>query len=162
MNSTPAATTVTPVSTPALPATPPNPQTPTAPGFSTPYPPPFAYPHPYPYPSPVAPFHGYPAPGFFNPSAYPAPWGGGLASGDHSAQDPRSSPPPSGGSLEDFCSQYNLGEETRTRLEELGFEVGDDLTSVKEAHWERVGFAPLAWGRVLKAYNKYKKSLKHM
>ncbi|KAF8226862.1 hypothetical protein L208DRAFT_1299659 [Tricholoma matsutake] len=113
VNSTPAATTSTPVSTPVPPATPPNPQTPTAPGFGTPYPPPFAYPHPYPYPSPVAPFHGYHlAPGFFNPSAYPAPWGGGLASGDCSAQDPQSSLPPNGGLLEDFCSQYNLGEET--------------------------------------------------
>jgi hypothetical protein len=85
-----------------------------------------------------------------------------LAPGDQFLQDPQSSPPPSGGSLENFCSQYSLGESTQARLEELRFEVGDNLTTVKEAHWECVGFAPLAWNQVLKAYSKYKKSLKHM
>lgn len=47
----------------------------------------------------------------------------------------------------------------RVRLEELGFEVGDNLAAVKEVHWEHVGFAPLTWNRVLKAYSKYKKFL---
>jgi hypothetical protein len=100
--------------------------------------------------------HGYPPAGYFGPA-----WSN-HTDPRSTPGDPRSSPPPTGGSLDDFCTKFNLGDTVRGQLETLGFEVGDNLSAVKEVHWERAGFAPLTWNRVVKAHTKYKKSLCEM
>lgn len=118
-------------------------------GFS-----PYGYPlTPQGYPPPS---HGPPPPhGFYN---HAAPGPQSSPTRDH----PRLSPPPMGGSLEDFCTKFKINETTQAGLVTLGFEIGDDLSSVKETDWKEAGIPPLTWTRVLKSYKKYKKELNNM
>jgi len=43
-----------------------------------------------------------------------------------------------------------------TKLDQLGFEIGDDLSSISQEQYESVGFKHLEWSQVLKAYRKFK------
>lgn len=103
-------------------------------------------------------------PGFLQPPApyMMSPWGVPTGSSSASVRvEMGSSPPPEEmGSVEDFCTRYRLGESVRTKLGDLGFEIGDDLSMLKDSHWQSMGFAPLEWNRILKAYNNYKRFLR--
>jgi len=136
-----------------------------------PYPytqPPMPYPFPFPMPPPT-PHYGYPTgyPPFFGhgPShSSPSPShhrrGNSSPHGSrHQSGDARSSPPILGGSVEEFCRKYNLQESIRDSLNEMGFEIGDDLSALKESQWERASIPPLTVNRIIKAYGKYKKYL---
>ena len=57
----------------------------------------------------------------------------------------------------EFCKLYSLGDDVETGLEQLGFEMGDDLKVITETQYTQAGFKPLAWQRVLRAYKKYKR-----
>jgi hypothetical protein len=46
-----------------------------------------------------------------------------------------------------------------TVIEQLGFEIGDELTSLTAAQWEAAGVGALAQKCVIKAYRQYKKDL---
>ncbi|KAJ7506001.1 hypothetical protein B0H11DRAFT_2186195 [Mycena galericulata] len=75
--------------------------------------------------------------------------------------EPPSSPGVVGGSIDDFCGQNpGLPEETKGFLVDLGFEIGEDLSLINEPRWEAAGFTLFGWNRVIKAYNKYKRSLR--
>lgn len=72
-------------------------------------------------------------------------------------QNDRSSPPPPAeASVEDMCEKHRLGHSFVTRLAELKFEIGDNLSILTEDDWRRVGFDKLEWERVLTAYRRYK------
>ncbi|KAJ7242534.1 hypothetical protein C8J57DRAFT_1726337 [Mycena rebaudengoi] len=149
---------------------------------ATPYPynPYSAYPPPMPYPA-YPQFPSYHAPSYYGPSHMlpwedtPRPsrrqcsWDGSSPPRQSSSKrrreerlpDPPSSPTFSGGSLDGFIADYpDLPAATRSFLVELGFEIGDDLSVVTEAQWKAGGLALFGWNCVLKAYNKYKNSLR--
>ncbi|KAJ7271819.1 hypothetical protein C8J57DRAFT_1468040 [Mycena rebaudengoi] len=149
---------------------------------ATPYPynPYSAYPPPTPYPA-YPQFPSYHTPSYYGPSHMlpwedtPRPsrrqrsWDGSSPPRQSSSKrrreerlpDPPSSPTFSGGSLDGFIADYpDLPAATRSFLVELGFEIGDDLSVVTEAQWKAGGLALFGWNRVLKAYNKYKNSLR--
>jgi hypothetical protein len=114
----------------------------------TPFPPPSPYGYPpfnlfYPFPQ----HNFFPQPGFEKASS--PNWG-------QSMQQPPSSPPPPGSSLDQFCDNYNINFASQMKLDQLGFEIGDDLTSISPEQYESVGFKHLEWSRVLKAYKKFK------
>jgi len=140
------------------PATPTPAATATTTPASFPHPPytPFPSPSPYGYP-PYTPYYGFPQPNFFSQPSFgqagPSNWG-------QTAPEPQSSPPPAGSSLDDFCNNYNISFTACTKLEQLGFEIGDDLTSISQEQYESVGFKHLEWNRVLKAYRKFKRDQK--
>ena len=71
-----------------------------------------------------------------------------------------SSPPPRGSSLEDFCDNYGINFTSQTKLDQLGFEIGDDLASISPEQYESVCFKLLEWNRVFKAYKKFKRDQK--
>ncbi|KAF8810535.1 hypothetical protein BYT27DRAFT_7091597 [Phlegmacium glaucopus] len=154
--STPIESTVQPVLGPAHP-----PMTPTHPHMAG-YP--YMYP-PYGYPPPLpAPFHMY-SPSMFQPPQPPSFYSPGPSSHMKSnpqdrrephSSPPRSYPPPAGGSVDAFCEQYKLKDSVCSGLKELGFEIGDDLSSVKDSQWECVGIPPLTATRIIKLYGKYK------
>jgi hypothetical protein len=108
--------------------------------------PPYVYP-----PPPPTPFHMYP-PSMFQPAPPPSFYGlepprmknDRRHRGESRSSPPRSSPPPAEGSVDSFCQQYELKDSVCSGLKELGFEIGDDLSSVKESQWERVGIPLLA------------------
>ncbi|KAJ6611843.1 hypothetical protein B0H10DRAFT_2192734 [Mycena sp. CBHHK59/15] len=165
---------------------PPVPQAPAQP--ATPYPNPYVYPAPGPYPPAMGypPFPSYTPPGFFGHPRHMLPWQDtprphrlqqsqqqspdGSSPPYHSSSkrrrqeclpDPPSSPAFSGGSLDDFLTQFpDLPGPTRSFLLELGFEIEDDLSVVTEAQWKAGGLALFSWNRIVKAYNKYKNSLR--
>jgi len=41
----------------------------------------------------------------------------------------------------------------------MGFEIGDDLSALKESQWEHASIPPLMVNHIIKAYGKYKKYL---
>ncbi|KAF8803398.1 hypothetical protein BYT27DRAFT_7226042 [Phlegmacium glaucopus] len=134
--STPIESTVQPVLVPAHP-----PMTPTHPHMAG-YP--YMYP-PYGYSPPLpAPFHMY-SPSMFQPPQPPSFYSPGPSSHMKKPRSspPHSSPPPAGGSVDAFCEQYKLKDSVCSGLKELGFEIGDDLSSVKDYQWEHVGIPPL-------------------
>ncbi|KAF8185562.1 hypothetical protein K438DRAFT_1973860 [Mycena galopus ATCC 62051] len=153
----------TPAAPPA-PSAPPPPLTPTTAVPPTLYPNPYPYgPLPFPpsmgYPS----FPSFPIPGLYGHSSplHMLPWqdtprarrrhrsfDGSSPPQQSSSKrrreerlpDPPSSPGFSGGSLDDFPSRYpDLPAPTRPFLDELGFEIGDDLLLVTEAQWKDGG-----------------------
>jgi hypothetical protein len=76
------------------------------------------------------------------------------------AANPPSSPPPQADlSLADFCATYSLNNQVQQGLEQLGFEIGDDLSDLTTDQWKEVGIGLLARKRVVKAYRQYKKDL---
>lgn len=123
---------------PAVPAAPP-------PGTA----PPQGYPPYYPYPPftfGMPPFGGAP----------PA-WPGAAL------PDPRASSPPAVDptmTTADFCALYGLDAATEAGLDNLGFQVGDNLKEVEREDYTAAGFKALAWKRVLTAYAKHKKDNK--
>lgn len=77
--------------------------------------------------------------------------------------DPHNSSPPvadSTISIADFCAACGLDAATADGLDNLGFQVGDDLKMVERDDYIGAGFKALAWKRVLVAYSKYKKDNK--
>jgi len=74
----------------------------------------------------------------------------------HQSCSPPSSPPTANCSITNFCKSYNLGPQAESGLHNLGFEFGDDLHTVTEDQYTKVGFKPLEWRRVLKAYRQLK------
>ncbi|KAJ7710716.1 hypothetical protein B0H17DRAFT_1190411 [Mycena rosella] len=76
--------------------------------------------------------------------------------------DPPSSPGVEGGSVDEFCTTYSdvLPLETRGFLLDLGFQIGEDLSLITEPRWQAAGFVLFSWNRVVKAYGKYKRSLR--
>jgi hypothetical protein len=81
----------------------------------TPFPPsPYGYPPYYRFP--------LPQPNFF--AQLPAFGQAGLSSWGQPPPQPPSSPPPAGSSLDEFCDDYGISFTTRTRLDQLGFEMG--------------------------------------
>jgi hypothetical protein len=136
-----------------------NPIVPSTPASATPsvslHHPPYApfLPSPYGYPSfyPFPQLSPFPQPNFFGSSdhAGPSNWG-------KPPPQPPSSPPPAGSSLDDFCNNYGISFGARIKLDELGFEMGDDLSSISQTQYESAGFKHLEWNHVLKAYKKYK------
>ncbi|KAJ7321266.1 hypothetical protein DFH08DRAFT_970131 [Mycena albidolilacea] len=176
--------TAAPPSTPAAPPPPPPPSTP-----ATPAAPPTPYPTPYPYgPLPFPPSMGYPSfppyhlPGLYGHPSHMLPWqdtprahrrrrsfDGSSPPQQSSSKrrredrlpDPPSSPAFSGGSLGDFLSRYpDLPALTRAFLDDLGFEIGDDLSLVTEAQWKEGGLTLFGWNRIIKSYKKYKTLLR--
>lgn len=105
----------------------------------------------------MSPFVGFgagtPYPG--NPFFPPGP-GTAFTPTTVTRHSPPSSPPTANCSLAEFCEVYNLGEHAEAGLEKLGFQFGDDLSSVVREEYEGAGFKPLEWRRVLKAYRKLK------
>jgi len=80
--------------------------------------------------------------------------------GSQPAANPPSSPPPSSDfSVADFCTKYGLNNHIQQSLEQLGFEIGDDLAPLTTVQWENAGVGILAQKRVLKAYRQYKKDI---
>lgn len=77
-------------------------------------------------------------------------------------QSPGSSPPPAQCDIEEWCSQFGLGEAELTGLRKLGFQVGDKLddASVPPPMWKDAGFLPLEWNRVREADRKWRKKAK--
>ncbi|KAK6966960.1 hypothetical protein R3P38DRAFT_3245057 [Favolaschia claudopus] len=178
--STSTSTSTAAVAPPPSPATPaPFPPSPAAPQL------PYGYPYGYnapapPFPSPMA----FPPFGMYGPSSYyghggmPAPWyesprhrrrrrswdGGSsppseLSKKRHRNAEPPSSPIPVGGSIDEFVKKYpNLPEQTGPFLTDLGFQIGDKLSIVKEPDWKEGGFTLFGWNRVVEAYTKYKRS----
>jgi hypothetical protein len=67
-----------------------------------------------------------------------------------------SSPPTANCMIAEFCELYDLGDQVEVGLEKLGFHFGDDLSTVTAEEYAEVGFKPLEWRRVLKAYRKLK------
>ena len=140
------------------PTTPTPAATPTATPASFSHPPytPFPLPSPYGYP-PYTPYYRFPQPNFFGQPSFrqagPSNWG-------QTAPQPQSSPPPMGSSLDEFCNNYNISFTARTKLDQLGFEIGDDLSSISQEQYESVGFKHLEWSQVLKAYRKFKRDQK--
>jgi hypothetical protein len=110
-------------------------------------------PSPYGFPS----YYPYPLPNFFGPPSVECADSSGWG---NPPPQPPSSPPPAESSLNDFCNDYDISFATQTKLDQLGFEMGDDLSSISEAQYESVGFKHLEWGRVLKAYRKFKRDRK--
>ncbi|KAJ7260750.1 hypothetical protein C8J57DRAFT_1184620 [Mycena rebaudengoi] len=77
------------------------------------------------------------------------------------APDPPSSPAVSGGSLDEFIeANPTLPAGLKSFLDDLGFQIGDDLAVVPEEQWKAAGFLLFRWAQVLKAYNKCKSSLR--
>jgi hypothetical protein len=112
-------------------------------------------PSPYGFPYP---FYQYPLPSpFFPPSPFTSPFYAPQTTKNTSPglNEPRSSPPPAGGSVDDFCEWYHLGDSVRQGLEHLGFEIGDNLAVVMETQYQQAGFKTLAWTWVLRDYSKY-------
>ncbi|KAJ6626532.1 hypothetical protein B0H10DRAFT_1941826 [Mycena sp. CBHHK59/15] len=169
-----------PPSTPAAPPPPPPPSTPAAPAVPL---------MPYPYGSiPFPPSMGYPSfpsyhpPGLYGHPSHMLPWqdtprahrrrrsfdgssppqqASSKRRRDDRLPDPPSSPAFSGGSLNDFLSRYpDLPAPTRSFLDDLGFEIGDDLSLVTEVQWKEGGLTLFGWNRVIKSYKKYKTSLR--
>jgi hypothetical protein len=125
------------------------------------------------FPGGMPPFPGYGMtampPWWPQPSGAPGQWPAGpviptptpsttLVPASQTAANPPSSPPPQADfSLADFCATYGLNNTIQQGLEELGFEIGDDLTCLTTDQWRDVGIGLLARKRVLAAYRKYKK-----
>ena len=105
------------------------------------------------------------------PSGTPGQWPAGpviptptpsttLVPASQTAANPLSSPPPQADfSLADFCATYGLNNQIQQGLEQLGFEIGDDLSDLTTEQWKENGIGPLAQKRVIKAYRQYKKDL---
>lgn len=66
----------------------------------------------------------------------------------------RSSPPPVDSSIDDFCDQYKVSLDDRARLDQLGFQIGDNISHIEDQALG-VGFRILDWTRIVKNYNKY-------
>ena len=118
---------------------------------------PAPFPHP-PYPFPPSPYgyppyYLYPQLNFFGPPSFEH---AGSSNSGNLLQQPPSSPPSAESSLDDFCSDYGISFATQTKLDQLRFEMGDDLSSISEAQYESVGFKHLEWIWVLKAYRRFK------
>ncbi|THV04578.1 hypothetical protein K435DRAFT_903187 [Dendrothele bispora CBS 962.96] len=82
-----------------------------------------------------------------------------------SSDDMRSSSPPLPDntlSLAEFCQQYKFNDDIQERLRKMEFEPGDNLQSVKEDKWSKVGFTELSWKRVMKANKVYRKTLQYI
>lgn len=128
---------------------------------------------PYPYANPYGafshPFDHHP----FGPPMTPPNWGRGH--GQHigtpstpskpslepAYHDVRSSSPPiPDTSLDDFCALYGFNAEVKSRLENMEFDVNDDVSSISESAWKDVGFTELSWRRVVKALRKMRKAAK--
>jgi hypothetical protein len=71
-----------------------------------------------------------------------------------------SSPIEISGNIHTFCQAYGIDNNDEHDLERLGFVLGGNLDEVTEQEYKDVGFKPLAWKRVLKAYKKYKHNAK--
>jgi hypothetical protein len=130
----------------------PNPNTaythmPTMPYFPQ-YPP---FPHPY---SQMLPFMGYGVPGMpLLPGNPFVPTGTSMASMPTMPTiNLPSSPPTADCTIAQFCLTYDLGEHTEAALEKLGFRFGNDLMTVSVTEYTEVGFKPLEWRQLLKAY----------
>lgn len=80
----------------------------------------------------------------------------------YQSRSPPSSPPTANCSIADFCESYNLGPQAESGLDHLGFEFGDDLSTVTESQYTKAGFKPLEWRRVLKAYRQLKVDNRHV
>ncbi|KAJ6514352.1 hypothetical protein C8R47DRAFT_1313674 [Mycena vitilis] len=133
---------------------------------------PGAYPNPYPYPPatpayPPFPPMGYPYP---SPTMYPSQmyetprrhrrerersWDGSSPPRQRrrttSARepDPPSSPAISGGSLDDFLDQHPaLHADTKTFLEGLGFQIGDNLAEIPPKTWTDAGIPLFKWNKM--------------
>ena len=68
----------------------------------------------------------------------------------------QSSPLPMGLSFDEICTEYKLNAVSKWGLQDLGFEMGDDLSVVTKTEYKSVGFLPLSWDQVHRAYRKYK------
>ncbi|KAJ7135342.1 hypothetical protein C8R46DRAFT_1235055 [Mycena filopes] len=140
--------------------------------YGAPFQPP-AYPSfpPMPYPNAL--------PGYQSPRMYGTPlhdhrrrrqrsWDGGSSPPAQSTSkrrqiDPLSSPALSGGSIVDFLSlnpQFPPG--LNALLQQLGFELGDDITIISEAQWTSADIPQFTAARIVKSYNKYKASLRSL
>ncbi|KAJ7202250.1 hypothetical protein B0H12DRAFT_1330823 [Mycena haematopus] len=76
-------------------------------------------------------------------------------------RDPPSSPAVSGGSLDDFVERHpTLHVETKSFLDGLGFQIGDDLSVISPELWTAAGIPLFDSARIIKMYNKYKASLR--
>ena len=58
--------------------------------------------------------------------------------------------------FDEFCTEYKLNAVSKWGLQDLGFEMGDDLSVVTKTEYKSVGFQPLSWDQVHRAYRKYK------
>ena len=114
-----------------------------------PYPPPIPPPFPF-YGFPPAPYFGQPGFGYPNIPPPPQPL----------SAHPRPLPPPTGLSFDKFCEAYKVSAASKEGLVSLGFEMGDDLSVVTQAEYKSVGFQPLSWDCVRRAYRKYKQDYK--
>ena len=137
---------------------PPTPVAPTAATLlptPTGFPPYQSYPFPPMNPMPMMPFPGYPNPyqAYMNPwfPAQPSP-----PTKQH-LDEPPSSPLRCDITVSDFCQLYDIGHDAEAALDNLDFEIGDDLECVTEKQWMDAGFKPLAWNRVKKIYRKFKR-----
>ncbi|KAJ7133259.1 hypothetical protein C8R44DRAFT_870669 [Mycena epipterygia] len=170
---------------PVIPSTPtPHASQPQFPFWPSSYPfqlPAHGYPpiHPMAYPPP---FPNYQSPGIYGPPSQTSPWNDSpprrrrRRSYDGSsppqpstskqrrsdrAPDPLSSPAISGGSIENFLDQNPaLPAGTQSFLEELGFQIGDDLSLITADQWKAAYIPLFASARIIKAYNKYKAILR--
>ncbi|KIM82489.1 hypothetical protein PILCRDRAFT_88552 [Piloderma croceum F 1598] len=136
---------------PTIPTTP-APAPPSTPFHHLPYAP--FLPSPYVYP----PYYPFTPPNFLGPPSFER--GGPLNWGNQPPQPPSSPPPAAEYSVNEFCEAYDISFAARTKLDQLGFEMGDDLSFISEAQYESIGFKHLEWGRVLKAYRKFKRDRK--
>jgi len=59
--------------------------------------------------------------------------------------------------VDEFCKAYGLNNTAQVGLNELDFQVGDNLKKVSKEEYEAASFKTLSWRRVLDAYAKYKK-----
>jgi hypothetical protein len=75
-------------------------------------------------------------------------------------QQPPSSPPPHGSSLEDFCNNYGINFTSQTKLDQLGFKIGNDLASISPEQYKSAGFKLLEWNWAFKPYKKFKQDQK--
>ena len=126
------------------------------------------YPPPMPFPfMPMMSPYGMPMNMFPNwdssPTSIPSKRRRGNASTSrYTIEDARSSSPPPDADLTatDFCEQAELNPEWAARLDELGFSLSADLDQLSREDWLQVGFKPLEWVKVTKAYKKLRHQLK--
>ena len=96
-------------------------------------------PSPYVYP----PYYPFTLPIFWGPPSFKH---GGPSNWKNQPPQPPSSPlPATEYSVDEFCEAYDISFAACTKLDQLGFKMGDDLSFISEAQYESVGFKHLEW-----------------
>jgi hypothetical protein len=60
--------------------------------------------------------------------------------------------------ISEFCEQYGLEEPIPARLKKMEFSLDYDVSSITQTCWALYEFNEISWGRVTKAYKKYRKA----